>query len=81
MNNVEINIFPVAYVCVNDIELLDYIQREFDSLASGDGQVLFSIEELGMRVSEMELSETKTTLEDMLTQVQGKAVDVYFYAR
>jgi hypothetical protein len=81
MKNAEINIYPVAYVCLDDTELLDYITSEFDSLASGDGQVLFSVEEFGVRVNEMEPSETRAALYDILVEIQGKAGEVYFYAR
>lgn len=60
---------------------LTYITSEFDSLASGDGQLLLNVEELSERVSEMEPDETQKALADILTEIQGKAGEVYFYAR
>ena len=80
MKNVEVEIHPVAYVCV-DADVLGDIQNNMGCLADGDGQAILSLEELTSSVADLDAGELKTTLENVVTTIQGKAGDVWFYAK
>jgi hypothetical protein len=80
-NDFKINIYPIAYVCIDNIEIMDYLQSDYDSLCSGDGQLLFNIEELEARLEEMEPSGVKSMIKEILSAVEGKSTDIYFYTR
>ena len=81
MKNIEINIYPVAYVCVNDSVLLDKIYSTFNYQSSGDGQLTYNLESLDEEVEQMEDCELKTTMQGMLSEIGGKAGDILLYAR
>lgn len=81
MKNIEINIYPVAYVCVNDSVLVDEIDSTFNHQSSGDGQLMCNLESLDEEVEQMEDCELKTTMQGMLSEIGGKAGDILFYAR
>ncbi len=81
MEKLEINIYPVAYICVNDDGLLDDIQNNLCCVADGDGQALLSVEELTAGVEETDSCDLKETLENVLVKLTGHSGDVWFYAR
>jgi hypothetical protein len=71
----------VAYVCVNDSSLLDKIQEKFNCLASGDGQLVFNTDALLSEVEEIDDCELKATMQEIIAKVEGKAGEIYIYAK
>jgi len=81
MKDIEVTIYPVAYVCVNDLELMDMIRDELNPIAEGDGQVMCNADQLESDLKDMGKGKLKTALKGILKEVNGRAGDVWIYCR
>jgi hypothetical protein len=83
----KINIYPVAYINVDDSGLLDQIEMMVNSSASGDGQFLVSREYLDEQIKSMEEGheieesekETFNFLVKITTELKDFGGDIWFY--
>lgn len=89
MKQYEINMYPVAYINVDNSQLLDQIEMMINSCATGDGQFLVSREYLDEQLKSMEEGaeieeggedkEVFEFLQKIVAELKDFGGDVWFY--